>query len=203
MERRWSTFVDRLRGEPGIVMTRVEKRGATHYISGLRDPLAAEPTSLLRAAGLPIGNVAFQWEEFHSLAPRFAGQRRLVELKDQLEKRAFRFMTGSSDIPPEQLFLLEDVASQIFALTAAATALGRAVQIEVRGNHDPVGTEQTNSILARSRAENVRAALVSLGVPADRLTAAAEDQEKETCSAVSEQERMFCRSASFRVRGVP
>jgi hypothetical protein len=49
----------------------------------------------------------------------------------------------------------------------------------------------------------VRAALVALGVPAARLTAVPEDREKETCSAIEEEERMFCRSASFRVIGVP
>ena len=81
--------------------------------------------------------------------------------------------------------------------------MGKSVQIEVRGNHDPVGTEAFNSALARSRAENVRAALVILGVPAARLTAVPEDLQKETCSAVKEEERMFCRSASFRVIGLP
>jgi hypothetical protein len=77
--------------------------------------------------------------------------------------------------------------------------LGQSIQIQVRGNHDPVGTEQFNAALARSRAENVRAALVALGVPAVRLNAVPEDLEKETCSAVKEEERLFCRSASFRV----
>ncbi len=81
--------------------------------------------------------------------------------------------------------------------------MGKTVQIEVRGNHDPIGTEEFNSALARSRAENTRAALVALGVPAARLIAVPEDREKETCSAVKEEERMFCRSASFRVIGVP
>ena len=80
--------------------------------------------------------------------------------------------------------------------------MGRTIQIEVRGNHDPVGTEELNSVLARSRAENVRAALVALGVPVARLTAVPDDREKETCSAIQEEERMFCRSASFRVIGV-
>jgi outer membrane protein OmpA-like peptidoglycan-associated protein len=112
-----------------------------------------------------------------------------------LEKRAFRFMTASADIPPEQRFLLEDVDSQMIALIQAAGALGQTIQIQVRGNHDPVGTEQLNSALSRSRAENVRAALVALGVPSSRLIAMPE----ETCTAVKEEERMFCRSATFRV----
>ena len=58
-------------------------------------------------------------------------------------------------------------------------------------------------MLARSRAQNVEAALISLGVPAARLAAVPEDKERETCAAVKEEERLFCRSASFRVIGVP
>jgi OOP family OmpA-OmpF porin len=202
MERRWTDFAQRLESEPGIVLTHAEKRGSKFYISGLRDPLAADPQSLLPAV-LPSDKVEFHWEQYYSLVPRFAAQRQLAELKDQLQKRAFRFMTGSAEIPPEQRFLLEDVGSQMISLLQAATALGKTIQIEVRGNHDPVGTEEFNAALSRSRGENVRAALIALGVPAARLTAVPEDLEKETCSAVKEEERLFCRSASFRVIGVP
>ena len=200
MQRRWTDFAHRLEGEPGILLTHTENRGSKFYIAGLRDPLAADPVSLLPAS-LPHDKVEFHWEDYHSLVPRFVAQRRLTELQDQLQKRAFRFATGSAAIPPEQRFLLEDVGSQIISLIQAATALGQTVQIEVRGNHDPVGTEQFNAVLSRSRAENVRAALVTLGVPAARLIALPEDLDKETCSAVREEERMFCRSASFRVTG--
>jgi outer membrane protein OmpA-like peptidoglycan-associated protein len=203
IERQWSNFAHRLGSEPGIVLTSAEKRGGTHYISGLRDPLAADPATLLAAEGLPSNKATFHFEEYHSLEPRFAAQRRLVELKEELQRRAFRFPTGSSAIPPEQRFLLDDVAAQILALIKAGSALGRTIQVEVRGNHDPAGTEQINSALAISRAISVDAALVSLGVPAARLTAAPEDKERETCAAVKEEERLFCRSASFRVIGVP
>jgi outer membrane protein OmpA-like peptidoglycan-associated protein len=203
MERRWSNFAHRLSSEPGIVLTNFEKRGGTHYLFGLRDPLAADPARLLESENLPTSQATFHFEEYHSLEPRFAEQRRLVELKDELQRRAFRFPTGSSVIPPEQRFLLDDVAAQILALIKAGTALGKTVQVEVRGNHDPAGTEQLNSALALSRAINVDAALVSLGVPASRLTAAPEDRGRQTCEAVKEEERLFCRSASFRVIGVP
>jgi hypothetical protein len=203
IERRWSNFAHRLSGEPGIVLTSFEKRGGTHHLSGLRDPLAADPATLLAADGLPSTTATFHWEEYHSLDPRFAAQRRLVELREELERRAFRFPTGSSAIPPEQRFLLDDVAAQMLSLIKSASALGRTIRIEVRGNHDPAGTEQLNSILARSRAENVQAALILLGVPSARLTAVAEDRGRETCSAVKEEERLFCRSASFQVLGVP
>jgi OOP family OmpA-OmpF porin len=203
MERRWSNFAHRLGSEPGIVLTGFEKRGGTHYISGLRDPMAADPASLLGADGLSIAKAKFHFEEYHSLEPRFAAQRRLVELQAELERRVFRFPTGSSAIPPEQRFLLDDVAAQILSIIRAGAALGQSLRVEVRGNHDPAGTEQLNSVLARSRADNVEAALEALGVPAARLAAVPEDKDRETCTAVKEEERLFCRSASFRVIGVP
>jgi hypothetical protein len=198
IERRWADFAHRLESEPGIVVTHAEKRGSKFYFSGLRDPLAPRPATLLPTS-LASDKAEFHFEEYYSLVPRFAARRRLADLKDGLEKRAFRFPTGQAEIPPEQRFLLEDVASQILALIKAAAALGETILIEVRGNHDPLGTEQLNSVLSRSRAENVRAALVTLGVPGARVIAVPEDLEKETCSAVKEEERMFCRSATFRV----
>jgi outer membrane protein OmpA-like peptidoglycan-associated protein len=197
-ERRWMEYAHRLQREPGIVVTQAEKRGTKFYIAGLRDPLAADP-ALLMPANVRQADLDPHWELYHSLAPQFASRRRLDELKGELEHRAFRFATGSADIPAEQRFLLEDVASQMIALIQAGSALGADLQVEVQGNHDPVGTENFNSALARSRAENTREALITLGVPAARVTAAAEDRDKETCSAVKEEERLFCRSASFRV----
>jgi len=189
IDRRFANFTHRLESEPGIVLTHTEKRGSKYYIAGLRDPLAADPASLL-PPGLPSNKVDFRWEDYHSLVPRFAAQRQLTELKGQIEKRGFHFKTGSAEIPPEQRFLLEDVGAEMIALIQAATALGKNAQIEVHGDHDPVGAEKLNVVLSRSRAENVRAALITLGVPAARLTTMPEDLEKD-------------RSASFRVIGVP
>jgi outer membrane protein OmpA-like peptidoglycan-associated protein len=199
VERRWTDFAHRLESEPGIVLTHTEIRGSKFYISGLRDPLAADPASLL-PVGLPSNSIEYRWEEYHSLVPRFAAQRRLAELQGQLEKRAIRFMTGNAEIPPDQRLLLQDVASQMLSLIQAATALGKTIRIEVRGNRDSAGTAERNAALSRSRAENVRAALVMLGVPATHITAAQENVGRGTCSAVEE---MSCRSASFQVIGVP
>ncbi len=202
LQRRWTDFAHRLEGEPGIVLTHAERRGSRFAVSGLRDPLAADPLSLL-PAGLPSGQVEFHWEEYHSLVPRFAAQRNLAELKDQLERRGFRFATGSADVLPDDRAVLDDVGSQILAIVQASAVLGKSIQIQVRGNHDPTGDEEFNSGLARARAEGVRAALVARGVPAAVLTAVPEDLVKETCGAVKEQERTSCRSASFRVIGAP
>jgi outer membrane protein OmpA-like peptidoglycan-associated protein len=202
-ERRWVDYAHRLEAEPGIVITHAGQNGSKFYIGGLRDPFAADPASLI-PAGLTSNQVEFHWEAYHSLAPQFAARRRVSQLKDELERSAFRFAIGSADIPPEQRFLLEDIGSRMISLIqSAATSLGTTVQIEVRGNHDPVGSPEFNAALSQSRAENVRAFLIALGVPAVRLTAQPEDPAKQTCTAEREEERMFCRSASFRVSGVP
>jgi OOP family OmpA-OmpF porin len=198
-ERKWSDFERRLAHNAGFVLTGIETRGGVHEISGLRDPLAQNPQDLLASSGLDPQKAAFHFEDFHSLEPQFADQRRFADLKDQLQRRAFRFKTGSSEIPPEQRFMLEDVAAQVLALIQAGNALGKTVHIEVRGNHDPVGAEQVNSTLARERALAVANAFKTMGVPPGKVTVISEDQAKETCSAVKEEERLLCRSASFRV----
>src|SRR5579863_7201300 len=61
LQRRWMDYAHRLEGEPGIVLTHTEKRGSKFYIAGLRDPLAADPASLL-PADLSRNNVEFHWE---------------------------------------------------------------------------------------------------------------------------------------------
>jgi outer membrane protein OmpA-like peptidoglycan-associated protein len=196
-QNRWTGFARRVAAEPGFVVTTAEKRDGGFLISGLRDPLAVDPATFAQAAGLPLNKITFRWEQFHSLDPRFASQREYADLKDQLEKHAFRFKTASAEVPPEQRFLLDDVAAQILALIRTGTALGKNVRVEVIGNHDPVGTADVNATLSRDRAQSVRDALVLIGVPAARLTTLSLD--KESCSAVKEEERLLCRSASFRV----
>ena len=198
-ERKWSDFEQRLSQEPGIVLTTTENRGGVHQISGLRDPLAADPSDLLRHSGLDPSKAALHFVDYYSLEPRFASQRLFADLKEQLERRAFRFKTGSAEVPPEQRFLLEDVAGQVMALIQSGTALGKVVRVEVHGNHDPVGTEELNTALSRERAFAVQSALVTIGVPATRVTAVFEQQGTVSCAAVKEEERLLCRSASFKV----
>ena len=204
MERRWTDFAHRLE-------QRTRHRAHSHRKARLeilhlrparslggrsRIALAAELVPPTRPSSVGKNII----RSFLVLPPSGDWQ----ELKDELEKRAFRFMTGSAEVPARTAFpsgrrgLPNDRAHH-----RRQRPWARRIQIEVRGNHDPVGTEQFNAALARSRAENVQAALVSLGVPAARLTAVPEDLDKETCSAVKEEERLFCRSASFRVIGIP
>ncbi|PTE11032.1 flagellar motor protein MotB, partial [Mesorhizobium helmanticense] len=45
--QRWQAYVSRLEAQPGIIVAQQTAKGGHFYISGLRDPLAADPQSLL------------------------------------------------------------------------------------------------------------------------------------------------------------
>jgi OOP family OmpA-OmpF porin len=67
--RRWTQAIARLRAEPGVVLVRAE-RGGRWSFSGLRDPLAPDPSALLAAAGVDTATVEQHWERYLSLQPQ-------------------------------------------------------------------------------------------------------------------------------------
>ena len=197
-ERRWEAYVARVRGEPGIVVTRFGGGRSGYFIEGLRDPLAADPAALLEGTGLARSRVAGRWEPYHSLFPRFVAERSYQDLKGSIESRRIRFRLAKSDIPPEEEDAVDDVAARAKSLLASAAATGRVVRIEIRGNTDPLGTEKLNTTLARSRADSAADALARYGVPRARLETRGREASGP-CAAESEADRMACRSASFHV----
>ncbi|MBA3767419.1 MAG: OmpA family protein [Acidobacteria bacterium] len=69
---RWGNHLSRLKSEPGIIVTDAERHWwSPHSITGLRDPLAADPQVLLTEAKLNPEKVESHWEPYHSLTPRF------------------------------------------------------------------------------------------------------------------------------------
>ena len=79
--RRWADYVNQLSAEPGIVVTDTEKRRGKYFIAGLRDPLAANPTTILKTTRLNPEKVVGQWEPYQALSPEFivARARHLLE----------------------------------------------------------------------------------------------------------------------------
>jgi hypothetical protein len=72
---RWEDFVQRLRREPGLVVTQAVKEAGVYRVAGLRDALAADPQALLQEAGLTASMVVFVWEPYLSLRPDFVRLR--------------------------------------------------------------------------------------------------------------------------------
>lgn len=79
--RRWEDYLDRLRSEPGLVVVSAEKRGGKYYITGLRDPMAANPAALLPASKIDPQDVTTRWEPYQASHPDFvlARANRLLE----------------------------------------------------------------------------------------------------------------------------
>ncbi|MGE5813878.1 MAG: OmpA family protein [Acidobacteriota bacterium] len=73
--RRWNAYLERLQAEPGIVVYSTERRGGRFRVSGLRDPLAADPAGLVPLFKLSPASIDARWEPFDSLYPQFVTAR--------------------------------------------------------------------------------------------------------------------------------
>lgn len=73
--RRWNEFISRLKAEPGIVVIEAERRGGQYSVSGLRDPLAADPAAMLKTSQLDAQRVVGRWQSYQDLSPQFVEAR--------------------------------------------------------------------------------------------------------------------------------
>lgn len=69
--RRWKDYLTRLNAEPGIVVVSWEKQGGKYNITGLRDPMAVDPTILLPASRIDPNDVSSRWEAYQAAYPEF------------------------------------------------------------------------------------------------------------------------------------
>jgi outer membrane protein OmpA-like peptidoglycan-associated protein len=78
--RLWNGYIARLGAEPGIVITENGRRDGKFFVSGLRDPLSADPAALLGQAGVDPAEVTSRWTPYQSLEPQFVLKRLEVSL---------------------------------------------------------------------------------------------------------------------------
>jgi outer membrane protein OmpA-like peptidoglycan-associated protein len=70
----WTRYLNRLRDTPGLVVTQAEKQHGIFQVSGLRDPLADNPSDLI-PDGLDPDQIAGHWEPFYAMQPQFVLMR--------------------------------------------------------------------------------------------------------------------------------
>ncbi|HQU85765.1 MAG TPA: hypothetical protein PKY59_21695 [Pyrinomonadaceae bacterium] len=73
--RRWSNYLERLKSEPGIVVTEENRGIFQHKIEGLRDEMAANPETLLADYGYESDDVKSVWKNYQDLNPQFVLER--------------------------------------------------------------------------------------------------------------------------------
>ncbi len=64
---RWSDLLERLRDEPGLVVTEAKSAWGGYHLEGLRDPLAKDPTVMVIEAGLEPTTVKGAWSPYYAL----------------------------------------------------------------------------------------------------------------------------------------
>jgi len=164
-ESRWDKLVNRLRAEPGIVLTGAEESWRGYRLTGLRDPLSDDPEKLISASGIDPGKVSVRWEPYVSLDPKFDVSRRFLSERDALEQQVLRFPVNSAQIGLEQLVKLDDIEVHLINLQQNANSIGQRFAIDIRGHADPTGSEEKNATLSQARADAVLNALVTRGLP--------------------------------------
>jgi OOP family OmpA-OmpF porin len=133
--RRWDAYVERLKSEPGVVVTETGKRDGKYFVAGLLDPLARDPQQLLPEAKVDPLDVISRWQPFQAMSPEFvtARARKLLEppatvnLKvegDALEaegfatlqwitetRRTIRFIPGINQFKEDKLLDLDRIVN--------------------------------------------------------------------------------------------
>ena len=83
---RWNSYLAALRAQPGVVVVSERRRWSGFEVSGLRDPLSVDPTSLLSGAGLAPVDVTQHWQMYQALEPALivARARQLLRTPDSV-----------------------------------------------------------------------------------------------------------------------
>ncbi len=196
---RWEHYLQRLRGEPGIVVTGARRSWFSYAVTGLRDPYAVAPRELLGDFKIPERKVTEKWEPFLSLDPRFTEERKLELDKERLEKQVLRFDLNSTQLRADQFALLETTADDILSLEKAAALNGQRLPIEVSGHTDDTGHQELNAQLSEGRASTVVRALVKRGIAADVLVARGLGTRSAHSNLEDEYPKELDRRVTFKV----
>ncbi len=70
-EQKWTSYVEKLKIQPGLVVIAADKQAGKYRITGLRDPLAIDPESLFQDSKLDPASVLSRWELYQSSEPAF------------------------------------------------------------------------------------------------------------------------------------
>jgi outer membrane protein OmpA-like peptidoglycan-associated protein len=72
---RWNNYLETLEEQPGIVIIASKRQHGKRFISGMRDPVAVDPTSLMTQANINPQTVISHWEPYLSFDPKLTTTR--------------------------------------------------------------------------------------------------------------------------------
>ncbi len=71
----WHQYLNRLEAQKGLIILSVQKQNGKYLISGLRDPMAKDPLTLLQNEEKERISIVSHWKAFYSLDPQFVFKR--------------------------------------------------------------------------------------------------------------------------------
>jgi OOP family OmpA-OmpF porin len=72
---RWQAYINKLNSQPGIVVINTKHHSGKHFISGMRDPLAVDPNTLIQHTDLNPQKVIGKWQPYLSFEPPLLTKR--------------------------------------------------------------------------------------------------------------------------------
>ncbi|MDI1480185.1 OmpA family protein [Polyangium sp. y55x31] len=78
---RFDAYVEALREEPGLTVTRTGRDGGRRFVEGLGDPLAQDPAALLARHGFRASDVELRFKPVYSLDPPLTERRAFQVLR--------------------------------------------------------------------------------------------------------------------------
>jgi OOP family OmpA-OmpF porin len=190
-EHRWRNYLQTLREQPGIILIEADTRHGKYHLTGLRDPLANDPSALLHDAHLAPQDVEARWEPYSASYPDFvlARARELlsppsgVSLKVQdgvlyasgtapqswitNTRKQARFVGGitkydDSQLAAEELAQLRE-ASQRLQSTSLDFLSGTTALAPGESDKLPTIVEEMKVVLSRAAAANKKAQITIVG----------------------------------------
>ena len=125
--------------------------------------------------------------------------KELESLKEQIEKQVLHFVRGATELEPGQDDTLQKLISQIQKLSDSAPFLDKDVQIKILGHTDKEGSKEANIMLNQARAQAILSTFVSQGIKTTNLSAEGVNTSEPLPAELTEQDKVFNRSVSFKV----
>ncbi|MBW4507609.1 MAG: OmpA family protein [Scytonematopsis contorta HA4267-MV1] len=123
-----------------------------------------------------------------------------VELyKKQIEKEMLFFRDGTTEFIPGQEQKLKKIIPKIQEILEIAPSVSKRVRINIVGHADTLGTEETNIILSRNRANKVFSYFSSSGINSKSFTIAGVGTSNPLSSGLTEADKAANRRVSFTV----
>jgi OOP family OmpA-OmpF porin len=122
-----------------------------------------------------------------------------LTVKSRIENRVIRFVLDTTELAPGQGDELQALSADIKNLYELAPAAGKKMGVEVVGHTDQLGTEETNQLLSRDRAEVVRLRLAALLGDVFQVSANGAGATQPVREEQTEEDKEANRSVTVRI----